>query len=186
MNVFYDPSDLNQIQALYTEDTKSTAWNKYTKISIDDPILIKEISKHGRDCCLDLDGKIIKVIQRNHPVDHSLEKEKINKCNAIDSKTKILIFQGFLYNQKTFSLSGNAQLKISLLLASIGRISYPVPISASDQSVFFLSNTTALQSWVEAAYDRLAEILTKGAELKQQYFDSTSQSELDAIMDNRT
>jgi hypothetical protein len=47
MKVFYDPTNDNQVQAIFTDNTSSTAWDTFSNIIITDQILINKILDFG-------------------------------------------------------------------------------------------------------------------------------------------
>ncbi len=91
MQVFYDPADNNQVQAVYTGNTTSIAWGAFTKIAVTDPARISEILLNGRNCRLTVvDGVVTVVTPFNHPADFTLAANKIRRKAEVDDKSERL------------------------------------------------------------------------------------------------
>lgn len=70
MVVFINPTT-QQVMALYSHDTTSTVWTAqgFSRVVLDDPEIIAEVSRHGRDCALQFSGSTVTgVIARPNPV----------------------------------------------------------------------------------------------------------------------
>jgi len=112
MIVYYDPTDNNQVQAIYSDTTTSTVWGGFTEVEVTDAALVADLMKYGRDCRVTIVAdEVTAVTQFDHPVDHSLANLKIDRYDEIDKKTVELIDAGFVHDSKTFSLSRAAQSK---------------------------------------------------------------------------
>jgi hypothetical protein len=67
MIVYYDTGNSNQVMAIYTGDTNSTAWDTagYTQASVNDVNLQQDILNNGRDCQVTVVADVVTAVTPN-------------------------------------------------------------------------------------------------------------------------
>ena len=78
MIVFYNPSDSNQVMAIYTHGTSSSVWTDlgYLGMTVSEEARISELNLYSRDCRLVLDGNRLRGIEaRTNPNQPSADEE---------------------------------------------------------------------------------------------------------------
>ena len=121
----------------------------------------------------------------------NLDAQRRDKLAAIDYQTMVLIAPGFTHDAKQFSLSINAQLKWTELVAGIAAglivdpTDYPIDVSALDESKYVLADEVEAKAIAKACGDRVKYILTEGTDLKDDAKNAVDQAALDAVVDNR-
>lgn len=120
----------------------------------------------------------------------SLDDLKSQKVQQIDIKTVQLINQGFDYNGTHFSSTLPAQSKWNGLYnkMSAGRISaedYPLRVVTFDDSEYFIADEDTLKAIYDVGFEHVNSKLESGLDLKIQVKNATTETELDAVVDNR-
>jgi hypothetical protein len=67
MKVFYDSGDNNQVKAIYSGDTASTAWDSFDSIIVTDQARIDELNQYGINCQLTIVSSEVTAVTENHP-----------------------------------------------------------------------------------------------------------------------
>jgi hypothetical protein len=188
MKIFYDSTDNNQVQAIYTTDTNSIAWNTFDNIETTDPTIQSQILQYGRDCRLTIvDSVLTAVTQYDHPTDHSLDICKATRRNAVDLQSGVLIGGGLTYDGKLFSLSANAQMNWTNVYQNRANWTYPLKVSIyATSGEYSLADQTAVENFYSAGISRIKTILDGGRQLKIDIDAAVDQTALDAVVDNRT
>ncbi len=116
----------------------------------------------------------------------ALDAHKKAKMDDIDVRTRELIVDGFTHSGKTFSLSTEAQLKISGDNGARGDITYPVVYgNIDDTDTISLANAPDLHAMWVAARDARYGHLKSGTDLKVTVRAAATIAAVDAVMDNR-
>ncbi len=106
--------------------------------------------------------------------------------DKIDTKTKELIDQGFVYAQITFSLSANAQNNLLGVYSAKELLTYPFKWSAKDDSsTYDIADATEMATFFMTALATKKSHQDSGTVLKVQVQAATTISEIKAIIDNR-
>ena len=148
------------------------------------PINPQDVLRNGSQTAIEVDVKYndgTKVIA-------SLPNYKWLRYNEIDRKTNELISNGFTYASTSFSLSTPGQINILALdeTRDDPALSYPIEYNASDNlTVYYIPDSTDLHSMYLTALATKKSILDSGTSLKQQITNAQTESEVDAIIDNR-
>lgn len=117
----------------------------------------------------------------------SLEARKGHRLSAVDSRSASLIAQGFTYQGTVLSASESAQLKWLGAYNSRDALTYPLLVPSLDNQTFIsLADAQAVADVYAAAVNRVQQVLTEGAALKQQIVQAADADALAAIVDNRT
>jgi hypothetical protein len=117
----------------------------------------------------------------------SLVDNRAQRISEIDAKTRELIAKGFEHSEMTFSLSANAQHKITHLDSLKGSLSYPVSVENIDSTgQLSLADSSDVAAWAEAARARLQVVLDGGASLKQQARDASTIAAVRGVVDSRS
>jgi hypothetical protein len=66
MKVFYDSTDDNQVKAVYTSNTTSTAWDSFSSIDVTDPARIAELEDYGLNSRLTIVSGEVTAVTENH------------------------------------------------------------------------------------------------------------------------
>ncbi len=118
---------------------------------------------------------------------------KAARCGAIDYQSGVLLSAGFTHATKTFSLSVTAQLKIMGLRVGIlagdivdATADYPIDVSAMDETDYEIPDETDAKLYFKTGLDRVKDVLTGGASLKQEVIDAADAAAVDAVVDART
>jgi hypothetical protein len=69
MKVFYDSTDNNQVKAVYTSNTTSTAWDSFSSIDVTDPARIAELEDYGSNSRLTIVSGEVTAVTEYHPQD---------------------------------------------------------------------------------------------------------------------
>jgi len=120
--------------------------------------------------------------------EESLAEYKALKNTAIDERTRELIEGGFSYNSKTFSLSQEAQAKLTGInqIRTEGDTSYPIKWNTiDDQDVESLSNAGEVLQFYKAAVSAYRGHVDSGTSLKDSVRAATTKAEVDAVTDAR-
>lgn len=116
-----------------------------------------------------------------------LDDAKRGRKMQVDTQTDALIATGFTVDGKTFSASDAAQLKWLGMLTSRASLSYPITVPTIDDTEFVsLVAASDVEAYYNALLARIQTVLTGGVLLKGHIAATTTQAELDAIVDNRT
>lgn len=99
--------------------------------------------------------------------------------DLIDNRSQNKIFEGFLFDDKRFSLSLSAQINWSNLLF-LPQGFFPINLSAKDDDIYVLTYSN-VQSFYNAALNGKNTPLQEGNVLKQQVKSCTTKEELDII-----
>lgn len=103
----------------------------------------------------------------------------------IDARTEELITDtGFVFDSKTFSLSGNAQRNFDRQLDEEPKYSFPIDISTKDNDTYSLAVNDNANFWI-AMKDGVNTHLDSGRVLKKSIFDAVDKAAVDAIEDTR-
>lgn len=113
----------------------------------------------------------------------TLEELKEIRYNEIDETSRTIIYQGFVFDGKRFSMSLTAQINWSNILLIPDNI-FPVPISTKDESVYYLSLANR-QAFYLAAMNAKTIPLFSGNSLKEQIRLCQDEACVYAVVDNR-
>lgn len=130
--------------------------------------------------------EMIKVSEKTNG---TLEDFKEDKIQLIDEKTKQIIERGFEFDNKTFSLSDNAQRNWIGIAAGISvglytEANFPFPLSTIDNKQYLLSWENRF-NFLGQVSQKIGLNKTIGTVLKQACLDATTIEELEAIIDTR-
>lgn len=121
--------------------------------------------------------------------DHTLDMSKAAKKDAINSKTRSLISQGFEYPAASgtfYSLSRNAQMSINTANGNRSDLNYPVKWdSKDDMSDISFANASALHAFGVASAETIVGHRESGRALKATVRVATTVAQVDAVVDNR-
>ena len=112
------------------------------------------------------------------PVDLAVLKKQ--KIDVIDSKAEENIFNGFVFDGKTFSLSSSAQTNW-LGLYTVPESSFPLPLSTKDSDVYILQYANKYNFYFTALNSKNAPLKAANV-LKTAVKLATTVAELDAII----
>jgi len=115
----------------------------------------------------------------------SLEDYKLIKNSEIDSKTRELIFSGFSYNGKLFSLSEPAQINWQGLEHLKLELTYPYNITTLDDQEYSMADSVAVHNFFLKGINTKTFYINSGRSLKVLVKAATTILEVNAIMDNR-
>jgi len=113
---------------------------------------------------------------------------KYTRIVEIDKKTDLIISNGFTYSSKQFSLSIQAQSKMTAAyqLKDNPALVYPIEWNTIDDSdSYSIIDSSDLNSFYLTAIGTIRAILDSGTNLKKQIREATTVSEVNAIVDNR-
>jgi len=115
-----------------------------------------------------------------------VERERFLVMVEIDAKTRDIISRGFIFEEKTFSLSIQAQqnlqnIQLTMMAGSIGDVPYPT-LDNRD----YLLERSKMPAFVAEAFYQLNAALLSGTALKAQVNAMTQLSQLNAFVDPRT
>lgn len=108
-----------------------------------------------------------------------VDSYKKHIIDLIDNHSQNKIFEGFIYDNKRFSLSLSAQINWSNLLF-LPESFFPVNLSTKDDDVYSLTYVN-VQDFYNAALNGKNTPLQEGNVLKQQVKNCTTKEELDLI-----
>lgn len=118
--------------------------------------------------------------------DYLAGKKREQIIHAIDAKTREIISRGFVFEEKIFSLSLQAQqniqnIQLTLMIGSIGDVPYPT----LDDQVYILQRVK-MPAFIEAAFGTLNAGFLGGVQLKGIVNAMTTLEQLEAFTDPRT
>lgn len=108
-----------------------------------------------------------------------IEQYKLDLYDIIDENTAAVIFQGFTFAGKPFSLSISAQINWTNLLQLPDAI-YPLTISCKDETVYSLTLANKMNFYLTCVFAKNGA-LQAGTTLKQSVRTATTITELDVI-----
>jgi len=112
---------------------------------------------------------------------------KATRRNLIDYQSGVLIAGGFTYDSTQFSLSANAQINWTNVHQNRANWSYPLKVSIFALSgEYSLTNQTTVENFYNTGIQRVKTILDGGRQLKIDINNAADQTELDAVVDDRT
>lgn len=117
-----------------------------------------------------------------------LTEQKANKFVAIDARTDVLIFTGFVYSGKRFSLSLTAQLKMmgTHQIKDDVALVYPIKWNTYDDlDVISIADSATLNSFYLAGFAVVRGHIDSGTALKDSIRAASTQAQLDAVVDTR-
>lgn len=117
-----------------------------------------------------------------------LDAQKANKVVAIDARTDVLIFTGFAYSGKRFSLALTAQLKMlgTHQIKDDAALTYPIKWNTYDDlDTISIANAADLNTFYLAGFAVVRGHIDSGTALKDSIRAATTQAELDAVVDTR-
>ncbi len=135
-----------------------------------------------------VDGSEVREMTAAEKDSGHLSAHKAEKCAAIDAKTDELIAQGFVYSDKTFSLSANAQKRIMGIhqVRDDASLSYPVKWNTIDDAdALELADSAAVHSFYLTALGTYRGHVDGGTSLKDQVRAASTVAAVDAITDSR-
>lgn len=119
----------------------------------------------------------------------SFETLKNDYIDAIDSKTRTLIYSGAVFDNHMFSLSDTAQRNWIAIRASADTYeamnAYPVPITTSDDEEYLLLNKDHLIAFTTSMLMAVAKYYNSGRDLKLLVKAATTKDQILAIRDKR-
>lgn len=113
-----------------------------------------------------------------------LDDNKKRKIQEIDKKTTEIISRGFIFDGHAFSLSLAAQLNWSGLVTLESLLTWPMTITTIDDGAYSLSQANLLY-FIGTGKNLITSTLDSGRTLKIAINSSTTQEELNAIIDSR-
>lgn len=122
------------------------------------------------------------------PKELTLSEHKQIKYNEIDCKSGELVSGGFVYQNKTFSLSTTAQINILALdeTRNDSALSYPIIYNTIDDTdSYSVIDAIDLHNMYLTALATKKSFLDSGTALKNSVRNATTQAEVDAVIDNR-
>ncbi len=113
---------------------------------------------------------------------------KSGKILEIDAKTVGLIAAGFTYNNKTFSLSDNAQKKVIAwkIKADNGDNASRTAATIDSMDTEVLADGAAVSAFYNAAFDEVQSHIDSGETLLASVRAATDKAGVDAVADNRS
>jgi len=184
--IIFDPDDSNVpgrvTYYLLSVHTPSYIDNSNALINPDVSSLSLVPQKHWKESS----GSVVEMSQaEKDAIDiPDLDTQKQTKYNAIDQKTGVLISGGFEYDSITFSASLNAQTNWSAIKNNESEFTFPLEISTKLNYKYSLAQADVSDFWI-AGKDFIKEHLDSGRGLKVSVNDATTQTELDAVVDER-
>jgi len=116
----------------------------------------------------------------------ALEDFKKQKCETIDNRSQILIGKGFTYNNQTFSLSLDAQVKWLGLLVGSSQIQFPYTVPTNDNTeTFAIPDVATIQTMYGTAMGTVSSILSSGTTLKALVNAASDIDAVNNIIDSR-
>lgn len=113
-------------------------------------------------------------------------KRKADRIKAADSKSQTLIYNGFTFNNKVFSMSLEAQTNWAAIQANRANLTYPFEVSTKDGGSYSFANSEEVNTFYLAGFEFKANILAGGRILRANLNAATTNEELNAVVDNRT
>lgn len=112
--------------------------------------------------------------------------QKQEKYSSIDNMTLNRILEGFDFDNIHFSMSDKAQINWNNIKTAESLLTWPVEISCDCEDSFIYSlQKVDLDSFIGASLVHKWGLLDSGRALKQSVLNSTTQADLDAVVDNR-
>ena len=130
------------------------------------------------------------VIEYVPPTPPSFESLKQQKIQQIDSRTSELIKSGFEFDGHNFSMSEPAQRNWTGLgtARSNNLVQFPLPISTIGEDIYNIQDDSTLLQFIITYMTYMTDPnqpLGAGRILRAQVSNSTTQEELDAVVDDR-
>jgi hypothetical protein len=179
----------------------------FDKTNIGLPLLAKQIEafypgkifdvKIGAQCTVNFEIELtsqeesdLETIVADHKTNNGaivLERNKNTKIDQIDFRTRELIDLGFTYSGSQFSLSKEAQINATGIKMACADdvITYPLLITTLDDLTFSLDNIEAVNGYYFTGLTTKKTHIDSGRDLKTACRNATTQTELEAIVDNR-
>jgi len=155
-----------------------------------DPDLSAVDGVHSRYWKDDGAGNIVAMDQAERDTVDSDELRAVKEAKkaAIDVRTQDLIYAGFDYDGRHFSMSDHAQINWNklVLLDTAQLLTYPKPVSTSDPSVeYILKDKAALNLFIAASVAAEEAPRATGRTLKIAVEGATTMKSVEAITDLR-
>ena len=117
-----------------------------------------------------------------------LGENKAIRMSEVDAKTQQLIFNGVTHDSNTFSMSLTAQGNWNTIktMSDAGSVVYPMNVTTKDNGEYTFSLKADFDAFADAAYAFAKGYVDSGRALKISITNASDQSELDAILDNRS
>jgi len=120
-----------------------------------------------------------------------LDDAKVVKKTAIDAKTEQLIYNGFTYDSKEFSLSDHSQSNWNSLYTRLnaGKIlpgEWPLNVPTKNDEAYGIADAATLEAMYQAGYDVKYGYVASGLTLKVQVDACADIAAVNAIVDDRT
>lgn len=117
----------------------------------------------------------------------TLASHKTHRYEEIDGRTEDLILAGFSYGGKVISSSANAQSKWHAIfnMATIGQVTYPLIVSARDETQVSLADAAALYACYGTMVGTGKAHFDSGKVLKDAVLAAADAAAVDAIVDTR-
>lgn len=129
------------------------------------------------------DQEVLDAVIHDH-VAVSLADKKVTKVLAVDKRTRAIIAGGFAFDGQRFSLSQQAQTNWLGLAALHSAFTWPMGITTNDDTSYSLELEN-LSAFIGSASAVIATAVGTGRALKISINTSTTQEELDAVVDSR-
>jgi len=113
----------------------------------------------------------------------TLDELKDIRYNEIDEVSRLIIDQGFVFDNKTFSMSLTAQINWSNI-PLLPDAAFPIPISTKDESVYYLTLANKINFYLAAVSAKTTPLFS-GSALKDQIKACTDEACVNAVVDNR-
>lgn len=170
-----------------SQDVEAMMVGKIFTISCDENIVVFTFEE---DLDVNEESTLDGVVDayRSQASDRILNFVKQDKFNLIDKRTNELINQGFQFAGKTFSLTHEAQHKLTNFYNLRDDVSllYPIKFNTKDDNDFYEAQDSSDISNMYAEANSVIRIhVDSGTALKDQVRGATSKVEVDAVMDDR-
>jgi hypothetical protein len=159
------------------EPTEKALWLYSSKVKTDienDKLTIDSLDK--KNSLIYLTGAI---------VPQNLSEYKELKNSIIDKRTKELIDQGFVFDSVLFSTSETSQRNWMALDQFRNDLTFPFAVSTKNDGEYMIADANTTHSFTLTALGTIEYHYASGRALKQQVNEASSESEVDAIVDNR-
>lgn len=182
MSFYYSFTKVN----VYTEQVRegvlssSALASKYKGIRFDEPNQLR--IKFSQELSVSEMSELESIISNYSP--DPLPNAKSTKISEIDTKTQVLIMEGFQFDNNTFSLSLEAQKNWLALKSLESMFTFPVEITTLDNKAYLLQQSN-LDSFVGLGIQAVQGYLNSGRALKEQVCSASTLPEVDSIIDNR-
>lgn len=119
----------------------------------------------------------------------NFESVKSKKLLAIDTKTRELISNGFVFDDVTFSLSDKAQFNWNALQASVANgllteDDFPYAVTTKDDDTYEIAWADFL-TFIGTGLTTVGTHMATGRALKKQVLEATTIEEINAVVDER-